>query len=203
MDLSKTGNFISEKRKEKGYTQSKLAQELGVSEKTISKWECGKGFPDTTLILPLCDVLGISANELLSAKDLAGEEYKRQAEQNLIVLKGQQVEANRNFLVLEWVIGYLSTLSFLVMVFTASFLVEKLAWQIVLIVFGFINFFVGIIVAMKIERKVGFYECEHCHNKYVPSFKSFFFSMHSGRTRYLKCPKCGKYSWNKKRASEE
>ena len=68
MDLSKTGKFIAERRKEKGLTQVKLAEKLNVSEKTISKWECGNGFPDTTLILPLCEILEISSNELLSAK---------------------------------------------------------------------------------------------------------------------------------------
>ena len=88
MDLSITGKFIAERRKEKGFTQVKLAEKLNVSEKTISKWECGNGFPDTTLILPLCEALEISANELLSAKLLPTEkEYKQQAEQNLIEMK--------------------------------------------------------------------------------------------------------------------
>ena len=79
MDLSVTGKFISERRKEKGLTQVKLAEKLNVSEKTISKWECGKGFPDTTLILPLCEILENSANELLSAKLLpTDKEYRQQ-----------------------------------------------------------------------------------------------------------------------------
>ena len=70
MDLKKTGEFIAERRKEKGLTQQALAEQIFVSEKTISKWECGKGFPDTSLILPLCEALEISANELLSAHKL-------------------------------------------------------------------------------------------------------------------------------------
>ena len=53
MDLKITGEFIQECRKNKKLTQVQLAQKIGVSEKTISKWECGKGFPDTTLMLPL------------------------------------------------------------------------------------------------------------------------------------------------------
>lgn len=159
MDLSKTGKFIAEKRKNKNYTQSRLAEILGVSEKTISKWECGNGFPDTTLILPLARALDISANELLSAKDLTGEQYRLQAEENLVILKSQQEATNRQMLALEWVVGYLSTLTFLVMIAVGSFLVKPLEWQICLIVFGFLNLFVGAMTAMKIERNVGFYEC--------------------------------------------
>ena len=68
MDLKVIGEFIKQQRKAKGLTQVELAEKLLVSEKTISKWECGNGFPDTSLILPLCKELDISANELLSGK---------------------------------------------------------------------------------------------------------------------------------------
>ena len=89
MDLQVIGKFIKEKRKSKGLTQVQLAEKLNVSEKTISKWECGNGFPDTTLILPLCNALEISANELLSGKALAFDEYKQEAENNLIKLRNR------------------------------------------------------------------------------------------------------------------
>ena len=87
MDLKLVGKFIAQKRKEKNLTQSALADLLFISEKTVSKWECGKGFPDTSLILPLCSALEISANELLSGKTLTEQEYKTSAEKNLIELK--------------------------------------------------------------------------------------------------------------------
>ena len=78
MDLIKIGKFIQQQRKEKNLTQVQLAQKIGVSEKTISKWECGNGFPDTTLMLPLCSALSISANELLSGKLInENDEYKK------------------------------------------------------------------------------------------------------------------------------
>ena len=80
MDLKKTGEFIAEQRKLKGFTQAQLAQKISVSEKTISKWECGKGFPDASLILPLCDALEITANELLSSCKLSTDkEYREKA----------------------------------------------------------------------------------------------------------------------------
>lgn len=65
MDLNKTGKFIALIRKEKGLTQRELAKKLNLSEKTISKWERGVGFPNISLILPLCKCLEIDANELI------------------------------------------------------------------------------------------------------------------------------------------
>ena len=198
MDLNSTSKFIAEIRKEKHLTQVQLAEILGVSEKTISKWECGKGFPDTGLILPLCEVLGISANELLSGRRLSTEEYKNTAEQNLMELKSKQEQSTKHLLTLEWVIGYISTISALLMIFVASFAVEILAWRIVLIIAAVTIIVVGTVFAVKIERDAGFYECNNCHYKYIPSYKSVVWSMHIGRTRYMKCPKCNKRTWQNK-----
>lgn len=198
MDLSVIGKFIKEQRKAKGLTQIDLAERLNVSEKTISKWECGNGFPDTTLVLPLCKELGITANELLSGKLLSSEEYKNKAEENLIMLKDSQEKNTKHLLTLEWVIGYMASLTFLVMIFVASYVEMATIWRVLLIVFGLINFIVGMVFALKIEQTAGFYECEHCHHKYVPSYKSVLSSMHLGRTRYMKCPNCHKRSWQKK-----
>ena len=198
MDLQVTGKFIKERRKAKGLTQLGLSQKLSVSEKTVSKWECGNGFPDTTLMLPLCSVLGITANELLSAKLLSSEEYKDMAEQNLIELKDKVQKANKHLLTFEWVFGYLMTLGYIVCIFVASFVQMFWVWRALLIAFGFINLIVGVIFSIRIEQVAGFYECGNYKHKYVPTYKSVFFSMHYGRTRYMKCPKCGKKTWQKK-----
>ena len=69
MDQAKTGKFIKEMRKERGLTQRQLAEKLNISEKTVSKWETGNGLPDTGLMLPLCEALNITVNELLSAQE--------------------------------------------------------------------------------------------------------------------------------------
>lgn len=121
MDLRVSGKFIAEQRKAKGLTQVKLAEILHVSEKTISKWECGNGFPDTTLMLPLCEALDISANELLSGRKLTNGEYKEQAEQNIVVLKMQQEQSSKFLLAIENVLGYMSSISFIILIFVASF----------------------------------------------------------------------------------
>ncbi len=198
MDLNKIGKFIAEQRKAKDLTQVKLAELLNVSEKTISKWECGNGFPDTSLILPLCEALDITANELLSGKVLLNDEYKTSAEQNLIELKSAQEKSTKHLLTLEIVIGYLATFAFLITIFAASFAVNNLVWRIVLIVFGCVNMIIGVLFTLKIEKDAGLYECANCHHKYIPTYKAVLWSMHMGRTRYMKCPKCSKRTWNKK-----
>lgn len=198
MDLKITGKFIKEMRKEKNLTQTKLAEILNVSEKTISKWECGNGFPDTSLILPLCKALEITANELLSGKKLSNEEYKEQAEKKLIEMSNQKVESNKRLLVAEIVIGCLGVAFLLTMTIIASYL-EMQDWlRVFLIVFGGVVALIAFFFALRIEQVAGLYECKNCHHKYIPTFNQICWAMHIGRTRYLKCPKCGKKSWNKK-----
>ncbi len=86
MDQIKIGKFIAEMRKEQGITQKQLADRLEISDKTISKWECGNGLPEISLMMPLCDVLKINVNELLSGERLPAEEYTRKAEENMMNL---------------------------------------------------------------------------------------------------------------------
>ena len=199
MDLIKIGKFIQERRKSKKLTQVQLALQIGVSEKTISKWECGNGFPDATLIMPLCKALDISANELLSGMLLeSNEEYKQQAENNLIILNKVQEKNVKFLLLLECVIGFLSVALLLGCVFVASFVALPDIFRIILCVVGIIFASVGIHFCLLIEKDAGFYECGYCHHKYIPTYKQIICSTHIGRTRHMKCPKCNKKSWSKK-----
>ncbi len=86
MDLEKMGTFIMEKRKQKGLTQKELADILHLSNRTISKWECGKGIPDSSIMIELCEILDISVNELLSGEELSGDVYKAKADENVMAL---------------------------------------------------------------------------------------------------------------------
>ena len=198
MDLIVTGKFIKEQRKARGLTQVQLAEKLSVSEKTISKWECGGGFPDTTLMLPLCKELGINANELLSGKSLSSEEYKEQAENNLVSLKENLEQSSKFLLTIECVLGGITSISFIALVFIASFCNIAIGWKVGLILLGAIEFIVGVHFCLRIEKDAGFYECRHCQTKYVPTYNQVLWSMHMGRTRFMKCPHCGKKSWQKK-----
>ncbi len=83
MDQKKTGAFIARCRKEKNLTQMQLAELLGITSQAVSKWENGRGMPDVSLLQPLCDVLGISLNELFSGEHISAEEYKGKAEENI------------------------------------------------------------------------------------------------------------------------
>ena len=113
-------------------------------------------------------------------------------------MKRQKEEADKGLLEMEIVIGVLSSLMFLVLVFVASF-VEMEDWlRILLIVIGFVPFMSGVLFAIKIEQVAGYYECQKCHHKYIPTYSSVLWAMHINRTRYMKCPKCNQRSWNKK-----
>lgn len=84
MDPMKTGAFISLLRKEKGFTQKELADRLNVSDKAISRWETGKGFPDTALLKPLSEALGISVGELLEGERFPLVEHKERTDQVIV-----------------------------------------------------------------------------------------------------------------------
>ena len=84
MDKNITGRFIAELRKQKGFTQKELAEKLIVTDKAISRWETGKGLPDTSLLKPLGDVLGVSVTELLSGKKIEEVDMKERAD-NIIL----------------------------------------------------------------------------------------------------------------------
>lgn len=84
MDQQKIGKFISENRKTKKLTQAELAEKLGVTDRTISNWENGKNMPDLSLFKPLCDILGITINELMSGEKIPNKEYNEKLEENII-----------------------------------------------------------------------------------------------------------------------
>lgn len=84
MNQEKVGKFIAMCRKEKNMTQSDLAEKLGVTDKSIGNWENGRNMPDLSLFKPLCDVLGITINELLSGEKLKKEKYQEKFEENII-----------------------------------------------------------------------------------------------------------------------
>lgn len=89
MDQEKIGVFIAGLRREKGYTQREIADRLELSEKTISKWECGKGLPDVAYMEPLCSLLGISVNELLAGERIPILELLKKMDETGLALAAQ------------------------------------------------------------------------------------------------------------------
>ena len=198
MDQEKIGRFIQEKRKEKKLTQSDLAEKLNITDRSISKWENGNCLPDAGTMPELCKILNISINDLFSGEIVDMKDNEKKLEENLLEMAKLKEEKDKQLLRLEIVIGYTASITFLTLIFVASF-VEMDTWlRILLIVFGLIIFAIGVGNAVKIEQVAGYYECANCHHKYIPTYKSVLMSQHIGRTRKMKCPKCGKKSWHKK-----
>ncbi len=117
MDQKKIGGFLSELRKEQGMTQQQLADAIGVSSKTVSKWECGKGMPEMSSVLPLCEFLHISVNELLSGERLPVESYPKKAEENIICLMQDNEDTRKNQQASPWGILAAAAASLCVIVF--------------------------------------------------------------------------------------
>lgn len=87
MNQTEIGAFIAKCRKDKKLTQAQLAERLNITDRAVSKWETGKSMPDSSIMLELCEILGITVNELLSGEEIEMECFEKKADENLIVLK--------------------------------------------------------------------------------------------------------------------
>ncbi|MCQ2568760.1 MAG: helix-turn-helix domain-containing protein [Candidatus Saccharibacteria bacterium] len=198
MDLNKIGKYIAKKRQEKGFTQESLAEELGISNRSISKWERGICLPDANNLAKLCKLFNVSYNELLSGEDINQKDYKKFAEQKLEEFSELETAQNKKFLMYEIVIGLISTAACLALMFVAKYVDMNTAMQVFLIVLGLVLLLVGGSFCIKIETEAGKYECKNCGYRYVPKYSAVYFAWHIGRTRKMTCPKCHKKSWQKK-----
>ena len=198
MDQIKIGKFIASCRKEQGMTQANLAEKLGISDRAVSKWETGKSMPDSGIMLELCELLKINVNELLSGERIMAEAYDKRAEENLLAMRREVEEKNRQLLRTEYLIVIPAVVLGLVLILVASFVEIPSVWRGTLIFFAVAMIVVFAFIAVGIEQKAGYYECQKCHHKHVPSYWTANLAPHICRTRYLKCPKCGKKSWQKK-----
>ena len=206
MDQIKIGRFIAEKRKERGLTQAQLAETFGITDRAVSKWETGRSLPDASIMLELCGLLGITVNDLLCGEVVSMEKYNEETEKNLIEMVRQKEAADKRLLTVEIVFGLISTAFLFAMlaVGVVFMWLEKPLWTFFLLVgIGLAQFIVFAAFALKIEQVAGYYECGKCGHRYVPTYKSVNMAMHMGRTRYMKCPKCGKKSWQKKVIGKE
>lgn len=203
MDQVKIGKFIASCRKEQGMTQAALAEKLGITDRAVSKWETGKSLPDSGIMLELCELLNINVNELLSGEKIMLEAYDKKAEENLVTMSRELEEKNRQLLNTEIWIGAPAVVAGLVMCGVAAY-VEMPVWiKFLLVMFAVAMILTVSFVAVGIEQKAGYYECQECGHRYVPTYWSTNLAPHMGRTRYMRCPKCGKKSWQKKVLTKE
>ena len=115
MNQEKIGKFIAENRKRKKLTQSELAEKLGVTDRTISNWENGKNMPDLSLFKPLCDILEITINELMSGEKIDKKDYQDKLEENVlntIEYTNKKLDNSSNTIgIILLVFGFLITLT--------------------------------------------------------------------------------------------
>ncbi len=198
MDQIKIGKFIASCRKDQNMTQAVLAEKLGISDRAVSKWETGKSLPDAGIMLELCELLNINVNELLSGEKVMTEEYNKKAEDNLLAMKREVDEKNRQLLNLEIFIAAPATLAGFVLCGVAAYVEMPTGLRIGLIVFSMIIIITVAFIAVGIEQKAGYYECRKCFDRHIPTYWQVNLAPHFGRTRYMKCPACGKWSYQKK-----
>lgn len=203
MDQVKIGKFIAERRKSRDLTQLQLAERLGITDRAVSKWETGRAMPDSSIMLELCDLLGINVNDLLCGEVVTMDEYNKELEKNLLEMMAQKEKADKKLLALEIFIGATVSVVLVALVMIASFVPMESWMRILLIVIGFVPFVVGCSFAIWIEQVAGYYECAKCGHRYVPTYGSVLMAAHMGRTRYMKCPKCHRKSWQKKRLEKQ
>ncbi|MDD6345952.1 MAG: helix-turn-helix transcriptional regulator [Oscillospiraceae bacterium] len=197
MNQIKTGKFISAMRKSKNLTQRQLAEKLNISDKTVSKWECGNGMPEVSLMLPLCEILEINVNELLSGEKIDDGNYHRKAEENMMNLIKEK-EENRKKLIISFINAIMGTSMLVVCILVAGY-TENLSpvIKVLLIIFGVLMMILGLCVAVVLDRETGTYECPECHAKFTPDMKSYIMGVHTLTKRKLKCPECGKTKYCK------
>lgn len=202
MDQLKTGKFIAEMRKSKGLTQKQLADALLISDKTVSKWECGNGLPEVSLMLPLCEILGITVNELLTGKRLSSEEYQKNAEDNIVNLMKKMSETKFRMIV-EVCVLFLTLVASISLIMVASYVSLTTAWRITLITIGLLIMAIGIFICAILEMREAVFECKKCGAKFIPTKKAYIMGMHTITRRHLKCPKCGQRSWCKRSFNDD
>ena len=198
MDQIKIGRFIAERRKLQGLTQAQLAEKLNITDRAVSKWETGRSLPDAALMLALCEILGISVNELLSGEKVTMENNQEKNEQLLLEMAKEIERKNKTIWSAMWIIMIVSILALFAGIFAAAFFVPEGPWQLVVILAVVVVFLIPCFYALKLEVSVGAYKCKNCGAEIVPTYKEALGAMHMGTTRYLKCPKCNERTWCKK-----
>ena len=126
------------------------------------------------------------------------EHYNKELENNLLEMVKQKEQADKRLLSAAVLIGVTATVILFALIFVAAFVQMSDGLRAALIVFGFVLFLAGCFCAMRIEQVAGYYLCKECGHRYVPTFKAAAMAQHMGRTRYMRCPQCGKKSWQKK-----
>ena len=198
MDQIKIGRFIAEQRKAAGLTQAQLAEKLNITDRAVSKWERGISLPDSSIMLELCGLLGITVNDLLSGEKISMENNEQKNEQLLLDLAKEVERKNKTIWTSMIVMMTVSMVALFASLLVAAYLMPEGPLQLVVILASCVLFLIPCLYALKLEVSVGAYKCKNCGGEIVPTYTEALNAMHMGFTRHLKCPACGKRTWCKK-----
>lgn len=201
MNLSKIGIFILERRKAKKMTQKDIAEKLCVTDRAVSKWECGKGLPDVSLMMPLCEILDITLNELLSGERISEEDKADIAQKQILDLLHEKKE-NKKKLYLSAIVGTIGLCVVIASIIISTYLLTVLWTRILTISFGVIIMIACFTVTIIIDREAGSYKCSNCKKTFVPDMKMYVGSLQTFTKRKMICPHCGERNWCKRTLSK-
>jgi len=198
MNQKEIGVFIAEKRKAKSLTQKELAEKLSVTYQAVSKWECGKGMPDISLMQPLCNLLDITVNELLFGENIAKEEQIPKAESQIINLLHKQEENKKTVWLstLTGMAGVFVVMSAVLLVIEYS--TVQVAIDILIIISSLAVIAVLLIVLIINFWETGIYKCSKCNKDVIPNGKG----LQIRKSRRLKCSYCNKKNWCKRKTEK-
>ena len=199
MDQIKIGKFIAECRKEKKLTQAQLAEKLCITDKAISKWERGVTMPDSSIMLDLCEILGISVNELLRGEKINAEDDHKKTEELLLNMTRKEELQRKRLFKLSWVV--LISWTLLCLLF-AVVVVAFFEGNLVLMLVGLSLTYIGVVLILtEAKFQAGHYICQNCHHEFEAS-ESIAFHTIIGKPKnwkyHLKCPKCNRKVWAKR-----
>ena len=198
MDLIKIGKFIAKCRKDKNLTQLQLAEKLSITDRAVSKWENGRSLPDSSIMLNLCNALGITVNELLAGERLEKEDINKANEENLLSIIKEKEDSDKRLLLSEVVFGTFGFAIILALILLGALLKIEM-WLRLVLIFGAVVLIVPFaLFLLWIEQRTGYYICPHCGYRYVPTYMNVLMAPHYFTTRLMKCPKCGQKGWQKK-----
>lgn len=198
MDQIKIGEFIAHTRKSKNLTQAALAEQLGITDRAVSKWERGKGLPDASLMLDLCDILGITVNELLCGEKICMENKNEKNEKLLLEMAKELEQKDKRIWSAMRMIMIVSTVAMLMGILITAFSMPEGPLQTVILLGICVLFLIPCFFALKLEVSIGAYKCKKCGREIKPTYFEALWAAHCGTTRYLKCPDCKKRTWSKK-----
>ena len=197
MDHIKVGQFIAECRKKKDLTQAQLAEKLNITGRAISKWENGKAMPDSALMLDLCDILGITVNELLCGEVSDQEQRNEQLDELIFQMAKNEERYHKRLRYSAYLILAISLIALVCLITLISLLIPECGFQNFLIIVSVILFIIPCMIALKFKVETGYYECKKCQHMFVPNYKEITLFMKTPTKRLLQCPNCGKWTWCK------